>query len=89
MERMRTDTTRYLSVVAGYREGTGSQHWREERGGRSKGCHRLGREESSVDAPLATPYKYALAAEIFVYMSAILPCMSWKVPMGWPNCSRS
>lgn len=41
------------------------------------------------NAPLATLYKYALDALTFVYISAILPCMSWKVPIGTPNCLRS
>jgi hypothetical protein len=87
--RRRTDTTRDLSVVTGCREGIESQQRLQDREGRRKGRRRLGRRGRNVDSPLATPYRYALAAEIFVYMSAILPCKSWKVPIGWPNCSRS
>jgi hypothetical protein len=30
-----------------------------------------------------------LQAIMVEYMSAILPCMSWNSPIGWPNCLRS
>lgn len=36
-----------------------------------------------------TAYTYDLVAEILVYMSAILPCISWNVPTALPNCLRS
>ena len=30
-----------------------------------------------------------ITAFIVVYISAILPCMSWNSPIAWPNCLRS